>query len=77
MLIKIILLPFRLIKGLFGLVFGIIKMIFSLVFGTGRFIVSRVFGTTFGALIGFVLGSKSVGIRFSGKKKPKKVKEKE
>lgn len=77
MLIKIILLPFSLVKRLLGLVFGIIKMILSLIFGSGKFIVSRVFGTAFGALIGFVLGSKSVGIRFSGKKKPKKIKEKE
>lgn len=77
MLIKIILLPFSLVKGFFRLVFGIVKMILSFVFGTGRFIVSRVFGTAFGALIGFVLGSKSIGIRFSGKKKLKKVEEKE
>ena len=77
MLIKIILLPFTLVKQLFALVFGIIKIILSFIFGIGRFIVSRVFGTAFGALIGFILGSKSVGIRFSGKKKPTKVKEKE
>ena len=77
MLLKIILLPFSLVKRLFALVFGIIKMILSFIFGIGRFIVSRVFGTAFGALIGFVLGSRNVGIRFPRKRKPKKVKEKE
>lgn len=77
MLIKIILLPFTLVKRFITLVLGIIKIIISSVFGVVRFIIGRVFGTAFGALIGFFLGSKSVGIRFPGSRKPKKVKEKE
>lgn len=74
MLIKIIMLPFTLIKGILQFIFGIGKLIFSTIFGVLRFIVSRVFGTAFGALIGFFLGSKHIGIRFwkRKKKKPKK-----
>jgi hypothetical protein len=74
MLIKIILLPFTLVKRFFFLVFGIIKFILSSFFGVGRFIISRVFGTAFGALIGFFLGSRSVGIRIPWKKRKKKPK---
>ena len=73
MLIKIILLPFTLVKSILGFIFGIIKLFFTTIFGVIRFIVSRVFGTAFGALIGFVLGSKHIGIRFwKKKKKPQK-----
>lgn len=73
MLIKIILLPFILVKRILELIFGIIKLFVTSIFGVMRFIVSRIFGTAFGALIGFVLGSRSVGIRMPWKKKkPKK-----
>ena len=74
MLIKIILLPFTLVKRIVFLIFSIIKLILSSVFGIIRFIVRRVFGTAFGALIGFFLGSKSIGIRFPWSKKKKKPK---
>ncbi len=73
MLVKIIMLPFTLVKGIVGIIISIIKLIVSSVFGVVRFIVSRVFGTAFGALIGFFLGSRSVGVRMPWKKKkPKK-----
>ncbi len=69
MLIKILLLPFTLVKNVIGLIFKIITLSFSGVFGIFRFIVSRVFGTVFGALIGFVLGTKFIGGRSNSKKK--------
>lgn len=72
MLIKIILLPFTLVKRFFFLIFSIIRFILLSVFGIIRFIVRRVFGTAFGALIGFFLGSRSIGIRFPWRKKKKK-----
>lgn len=75
MLVKIIMLPFTIVKGIVGLIFGVIKLFVSTIFGIVRFIVSRVFGTAFGALIGFFLGSGSVGIRMPWKKKKPKKKE--
>ncbi len=72
MLVKIIMLPFTLVKGIVALIVGIIKLFLSSVFGVVRFIISRVFGTAFGALIGFFLGSRSVGIRMPWKKKKPK-----
>jgi hypothetical protein len=71
MLIKIILLPFTLVKKVLGLILGIVKLFFSTVFGVLRFIVSRVFGTAFGALIGFLLGSGHIGVRLWKRKKKK------
>ena len=69
MLVKILLLPFTLVKNIIGLIFTIIKLLFSGVFGILRFIFSRIFGTVFGALIGFVLGTKFVVGRSNSKKK--------
>ena len=66
---KIILLPFRLVSGILGLVLSLVKMVFALGFGTFRLIVNRVFGTLFGALIGFFLGKKHIGVRLFPKKK--------
>ncbi len=72
MLIKIITLPFLLVKRILGFVFGIIRLFISTIFGVIRFIISRIFGTAFGALIGFVLGSNHVGVKFWKKKRVKK-----
>jgi hypothetical protein len=69
MLVKILLLPFNLVKNIIGLIFKIIRLLFSGVFGILRFIVSRMFGTVFGALIGFVIGTKFIGRRSNSKKK--------
>ena len=69
MLIKIVLLPFRLVRYFAGFVFGIFKTFFSSIFGIVRFIFGRAFGITIGALIGLLLGSKRVGIRFPWRKK--------
>ncbi len=71
MLIKIILLPFMLVKKILGFIPGLIKLFFSTVFGIIKFIVGRVFGTAFGALIGFLLGSSHIGVRLWKKKKKK------
>ncbi len=69
MLIKIILMPFLLVMKVAGLLFIVAKMGIKLVLGFTRFIISRVFGTVFGAIIGFFLGSRSIGIRIPWKKK--------
>lgn len=71
MLVKIILLPFTLVKKILGFILGIVKLFFSTIFSIIRFIISRVFGTAFGALIGFLLGSGHIGVRFWKKKKKK------
>lgn len=70
MISKIVFLPFRLVAGILRLIAAVVKMILSMGFGTFRLIINRVFGTVFGALIGFFLGKKRIGIRlFSRKKK--------
>jgi hypothetical protein len=63
MLGKLILLPIILIKNVLSLVFTIFRSgLFSIVVLV-RFFSGRFFSGVFGALIGFVLGSKSIGIR--------------
>ena len=74
MVIKLILLPFVLVKRALFLVVGLARFVISSLCGLCRFIVSRVLGTTFGALIGFILGSGSVGVRIPWMKRKKKPK---
>ncbi|GEM_PF-1479510 len=69
MLLKLVLLPFRLLRYCAGFVLGIFKTFFSSIFGIIRFVFGRAFGTTIGALIGLLLGSKRVGISFPRRKK--------
>ena len=66
---KLVVLPLRLVSGILRLVFTVVRMVFSLGFGTFRLVVNRVFGTVFGALIGFFLGKKHIGIKLSSRKK--------
>ena len=54
-----------------GAVFGILKMALSVVVALLSFAISHVTGTILGALIGFLLGRKHVGIRTASKKKMK------
>ncbi|MBD3392433.1 MAG: hypothetical protein GF418_10175 [Chitinivibrionales bacterium] len=70
---KVIALPFVIVKNTVGLIFWMIRMLFAVIFGLIRFVFSHIFGTVFGALAGFLLGQKHIGIKFfTGKKKKKK-----
>lgn len=71
MIAKLLLLPFTLVKKIVDLIFGIFKLGFSAVFGVITFVFGRVFGTIFGALIGFFIGSKNIGIKMPWNRKKK------
>ncbi len=68
MLLKLLFLPFSLVKKAIGFVFFLIKMVMALITGLGRFAVTRVFGAVFGALFGALLGRKHVGVKIFPKK---------
>lgn len=69
MLRKTLLLPFWALSNVLKIIVTLIKLIFTIGFGTIRFIASHLFGTVFGALIGFFLGKKHVGVKVFTRKK--------
>ncbi len=56
---KIIFLPFWIISRVVGMLWGTIKLVITLFFGVFRFLSSHLFG----AIIGFLLGRKHIGIK--------------
>lgn len=72
MLIRIILLPFTLVKYGIGLILGIIKLIIGTIFNIVMFVIHRVFGVALGALIGFFFGSSNIRIRMPWDRNRKK-----
>ncbi|MBD3344126.1 MAG: hypothetical protein GF401_03585 [Chitinivibrionales bacterium] len=70
---KIVFLPFTLLKKAIAGVVGILKLGVLFILGIIKVIFGHVLGTATGAIIGFVLGNKHVGIKF-GKKKKKTIK---
>lgn len=69
MIRKTLYLPFLLISAIIKLIVKVIQLILSFGFGTFRLVINRLFGTFFGALIGFFLGRKHIGIKLFNKKK--------
>lgn len=69
MLRKTLQLPFWALSNVLKIIVTLIKLIFTIGFGTVRFISSHIFGTAFGALIGFFLGKKHLGIKVFTRKK--------
>lgn len=69
---KVLLLPFALVKGIVGLVAGVLGFVVRGVAGTLKFVLNHVVGTLFGAVIGFLLGRKHVGIKLFPKRRKKK-----
>jgi hypothetical protein len=63
----IILLPIRLVLRFGETGLKIILFLFGLAFKTSGFLVSRFFTLTVGALIGLLLGRKTIGVRFKKK----------
>jgi membrane protein YqaA with SNARE-associated domain len=60
---KVVLLPVVLVKGVVGLAVGILGFVMSGLMGVVRFVLNHVLGTLFGAIVGFMLGRKHVGIK--------------
>lgn len=69
---KLISLPFVLVARVGKFTIWIVKSILGLIFGIFRFFSGRVIGTVFGALLGLLLGGKSIGIKMPWSKKKKK-----
>ena len=69
MIRKTLFFPFWLISGIIKLVFRLAGLVLSFGFGTFRLVINRFFGTLFGALIGFFLGKKHIGVRLFKRKK--------
>ena len=68
-MLKLLLLPFWLLKKAGGIVVTLLKISTALVTGLCRFTVSRVIGSLIGGLAGALFGSKHVGIKIFPKKK--------
>lgn len=66
---KILSFPFILVGKVLGLIFGSLRFVFVFILGIIRFLISHVAGTIMGAVIGFFLGRKHVGVKLSSKKK--------
>lgn len=66
---RIICLPFWIISKIAGIIFGSVKLIATIVFGLLRFLGSHLFGAAFGAVIGFLMGRKHVGVKIFNHKK--------
>jgi hypothetical protein len=60
---KVLLFPFWIVKKIFDSGFGVIRLIIGTVTGIFRFVFSRMLGTALGAIIGFLLGRKHVGMK--------------
>lgn len=73
---KLISLPFVLVARVGKFTIWIVKSIIGLIFGVFRFFSGRIIGTIFGALLGLLLGGKSIGIKMPWAKKKKKVEKK-
>lgn len=71
---KILFLPFWIVSRIAGLLWGSIKLILTLIFGVLRFTSSHLFGAIIGAITGFLLGRKHIGVKIfnNHKKRPKK-----
>jgi ABC-type microcin C transport system permease subunit YejE len=73
MIQKVLFFPVWIVSSIIKLVVKVVGLILSFIFGTVRLVISRLFGTFFGALIGFFLGQKHIGVKlFKKKKKVKK-----
>jgi len=68
---KIVSLPFALVFNILKLIFGIIRLALRIVFGLVGFVLQRVLGTVFGGILGFVAGTKRIGLRSGDKEKKK------
>jgi len=67
---KIIFLPIWIISKIVCMLWGSIKLVITLFFGVFRFFSSHLFGAIVGAITGFLLGRKHIGIKiFSHHKK--------
>ncbi len=60
---KILSLPFWIISKIVGMLWGSIKLGITLVFGVVRFFSSHLFGAIIGAITGFLLGRKHIGVK--------------
>ncbi len=60
---KILFLPFWIISRIAGMLWGSIKLIMALFFGVLRIISSHLFGAIIGAITGFLLGRKHIGVK--------------
>jgi len=69
MVFRVVLLPFALVRGVFGLVARMLSLGVGAVFGLLRFFLSHTIGAILGGVIGFLLGRKHVGFKWgSGRK---------
>lgn len=60
---KIIFLPFWIISRIAGMLWGMIKLVITLFFGVFRILSSHLFGAIIGAITGFLLGRKHIGVK--------------
>lgn len=74
MIVKVLLLPFVLLKNVLGLVFRIISLGLGAVLGVIRFLFSHTLGAVIGATVGFLLGRKHVGVSFGRRRSRKPAK---
>lgn len=72
---KILFLPFWIISKIVCMLWGSIKLVITLFFGVFRFFFSHLFGATVGAITGFLLGRKHIGVKIFShhKKRHKKI----
>ncbi|MBD3242356.1 MAG: hypothetical protein GF331_17330 [Chitinivibrionales bacterium] len=76
MIVKVLLLPFMLVKNLLGFVFRILGLGLGAILGVIRFVFSHTLGAVIGATIGFLLGRKHVGVTFGRRRSRKPAKPK-
>ncbi|NLL15321.1 MAG: hypothetical protein GX267_18130 [Fibrobacter sp.] len=60
---KILFLPFWIISKIVCMLWGSIKLVIALFFGVFRLFFSHLFGAIIGAITGFLLGRKHIGIK--------------
>jgi hypothetical protein len=66
---RIITLPFWVISKVFGVVTGTLKLILSILSGMFKIFLIHLFGAAIGAIIGFFLGKKHIGVKLWNHKK--------
>jgi hypothetical protein len=71
MIIKIITLPFSLVRHAIGLITIILRFCLARISGVLRFVLRRISGTIFGAFRGLIFGNRSRGVH--NRKKPESV----